>query len=464
MPTSSQDNKIIIGSEEWCDLPELGIPAVKARVDSGAKTSSIHAFNLEVVQEDGNSYVYFDIHPIQRNRNIAKRAKALLIDKRFVKSSSGINEERYVISTPVTLNDETWNIEITLTNRDSMGYRMLLGREAMQGKFLVDPEGSFLLRRLSDAKARGLYPSKVVDKKGLTIALLASNEELYSNRRIMEAGEARGHKMIFVNVRNAYMNINSRKPEILYKKGMDITNVDAVIPRLRPAITFYGCAVVRQFNAAGAFCLNDSVSIARSRDKLRSLQVMSNKGIDMPITGFANSPEGTNSLIKMVGGAPLVIKLLEGTQGAGVVLAETNKAAESVINSFKSLKANFLVQQFIKESAGTDVRAFVVDGKVVGAMVRKSTDGDFRANIHLGATSEMTKLKVAERRLVLKATNAMGLKVAGVDFLRTKKGPMVLEVNSSAGLEGIERATGKDIASEMIKAIEKNLNFKRKER
>ncbi len=289
----------------------------------------------------------------------------------------------------------------------------------------------------------------------MKIALLASDPELYSNKRIIEAGVKRGHEMHFINIRNCYMNISKSKPEVHYTDGKVLTGFDAVIPRIRPALTFYGSAVVRHFEVTGVYCLNDSVSITRSRDKLRTLQLLSRKGIDMPTTGFANRPEDTKDLIKMVGGAPLVIKLLEGTQGVGVVLAETNKAAESVINAFKSLKANILVQEFIKEAQGRDIRCFVVGNKIVASMERAATEGEFRANVHLGGVVKPIQITEEERVLALKASSVLGLKCAGVDIIRSKSGPKVLEVNSSPGLEGIEAATGLDIAAEMVKYIEK---------
>ena len=242
-----------------------------------------------------------------------------------------------------------------------------------------------------------------------------------------------------------------------YRGGELLDEVDAVIPRIRPALTFYGCAVARQLQSMGAYCLNDSVSIARSRDKLRSLQLLSNHGIPMPTTSFANSPVDTADIIKMVGGAPLVIKLLEGTQGKGVVLAETYKAAESVINAFKSLHANILVQEFIKEAEGRDIRCFIVDGKVVGSIQRQAAAGDFRANLHLGGTASAVKITPQERKIAINAAKAMGLKVAGVDIIRSGEGPKVLEINSSPGLEGVEDITGKDIAGLMIESLEKHV-------
>lgn len=450
-------SKIIIGKEEWCGLPELGLPAIKARIDSGAKTSSLHAFNIHTFKEDGKKYVHFDIHPVRDNRKIIQSCRGLVVDSRDVKSSSGEKEKRHVIKTPVVLGDETWEIEITLTNRDSMGYRMLIGREAMEGRVLIDPDNSFCLGQKDEAEVEKHYSTVQPEKDGLRIVLLASNPDLYSNKRILEAGEERGHEMRFVTIRQCYMNISSSKPEVYYRGGELLEGVDAVIPRIRPSMTFYGCAVMRQFQSVGAFCLNDSVSIASSRDKLRSLQLLSNNGIPMPTTGFANSPVDTAEIIRMVGGAPLVIKLLEGTQGRGVVLAETSKAAESVIKAFKTLQANILVQEFIREAEGKDIRCFVIDGKVVGSIQREAAAGEFRANLHLGGTASSVRATPEERKVAVKAAKTMGLQVAGVDIIRSKDGPKVLEINSSPGLEGIEDITGKDVAGLMIESIEKHL-------
>lgn len=449
--------KVVIGKEEWCSLPMLGLPAIKARIDSGAKTSSLHAFNLHTFEEDGHKYVHFDIHPVQDNRKIVQSCRGLVVDQRNVKSSSGEKEKRLVIRTPITLGGETWDIEITLTNRDTMGYRMLIGREAMAGRALIDPDTSFCLGAIAEEDVKKQYKVKEDKNNGLNILLLASNPELYSNRRLIEAGEQRGHNMRFVNISQCYMNISAVNPEVHYRGGELLEDVDAIIPRIKPVMTFYGCAITRQFASIGAYCLNGSVAITRSRDKLRSLQELSNKKIPMPTTGFANSPVDTKEIIRMVKGAPLVVKLLEGTQGRGVVLAETNKAAESVINAFKSLNANILVQEFIKEAQGEDIRCFVVDGKVVGSIQRKAAAGEFRANLHLGGTASAVKITAEERRIAINATKAMGLVVAGVDIIRSKDGPKVLEINSSPGLEGIEDVTGKDIAGLMIQAIEKNV-------
>lgn len=455
-----QEQKVILGSEEWCSFPELGIPTIKARVDSGAKTSALHAINIAPFIKDNESWVKFDINPIQNNVRTVIHCEALLVDKRIVKSSSGFREQRYVIRTNLKIGTSTWSIEMTLTNRDSMGFRMLLGREAMSGRVLVDPEQKYRLGQPTSESLKELYLTSDRVKSGLRIGVLASNPELYSNKRIMEAGEMRGHEMHFLNIKECYMKLDATNPEIHYRGGRILNDFDAVIPRIRPSITFYGCALTRQFEALKVFCLNSAGAITQSRDKLFSLQLLLNHGVDIPTTGFANSPLDTNDLIKMVGGPPLIVKLLEGTQGKGVVLAETKKAAESVINAFKSLNANILVQEFIKEANGKDIRCFVIDGKVVAAIQREALPGEFRANIHLGGTASVIKVTAEEKRIAIRAAKAMNLKVAGVDIIRSSKGPLLLEVNSSPGLEGIEGATNKDIAMEMIIAIEKNFKYK----
>src|SRR5690606_2430159 len=259
------------------------------------------------------------------------------------------------------------------------------------------------------------------------------------------------------NIKHCYMKLDAHQPEIHYRGGRILNDFDAIIPRIRPSMTYYGCSLIRHFESLKVFSLNNAASITQSRDKLFSLQLLLSHGVEIPTAGFANSPLDTNDLIKMVGGSPLIVKLLEGTKGKGVVLAETKKAAESVINAFKSLNANILVQEFIREANGKDLRCFVINGKVVAAMQREAPPGEFRANIHLGGTGSIVKITKEERRLAIAAAKAMGLDVAGVDIIRSAKEPLLLEVNSSPGLEGIEGATGKDIAVEMIKSIESNV-------
>jgi ribosomal protein S6--L-glutamate ligase len=257
------------------------------------------------------------------------------------------------------------------------------------------------------------------------------------------------------------MKLDAIDPEAHYRGGKVLGDLDVVIPRIRPSVTFYGCALARQFESMRVYTVNSSSSISQSRDKLFSLQLMLKNGINIPTTGFANSPMDTNDLIEMVGGAPLIVKLLEGTQGRGVVLAETKKAAESVINAFKALRANLLVQEFVKEADGKDLRCFVIDGKVVASIQREAAPGEFRANVHQGGTASIVKITPEERAMALKAAKTLGLKIAGVDIIRSKNGPLLLEVNSSPGLEGIESATGKDIAGMIISHIEKKVGWKR---
>ncbi|HEX7583093.1 MAG TPA: 30S ribosomal protein S6--L-glutamate ligase [Prolixibacteraceae bacterium] len=452
---------IIIGGAEWCAFPQLNIPAIKARVDSGAKTSSIHASNIQKINKKGEKWVSFEVHPIQDTRRITLRCEAKVIAQRIVKSSSGISEKRYVIQSMMKIGNYQWMIELTLANRDSMGFCMLLGREAMENRVFVDPANSFLLGEYSDEKIDELYHHIKDIRSGLRIGVLASNPQLYSNLRIMEAGKERGHEMIFLNVQQCYMKLDSTNPEVRYRGGSSLNNLDAIIPRIKPNLTFYSCALIRQFDSLGIFCANSWESISKSRDKLFSSQLFSQNGIQIPITGFAKSPLDTTDLIDMVNGAPLVIKLLEGTQGKGVVLAENSKAAESVINAFKSLNANILVQEFIKEAGGKDIRCFVIDGKVVASIQREAAKGEFRANLHQGGKASVIKITAEEKKLAVKAAKVLGLQIAGVDIIRSNKGPLVLEVNSSPGLEGIEKATGKDIAAMMISAIERQLGWHR---
>jgi ribosomal protein S6--L-glutamate ligase len=453
--------KALIGSQEWCSFENLNIPSIKARIDSGAKTSSIQSTNIKKFKKGKESWVSFDVNPIQDNLSIVVHCESKIVDVRIVKSSSGITDKRFVIMEKVQIGNNSFEIELTLANRDGMDFRMLLGREAMKDRFIVDPSKHYLTSQITDEELEKKYSHLLHEKSGLSIGLLATDKSLYSNKRLMEAGKARGHEMYFYNIQQCYMRLDTVTPEVRYRGGSIIQDLDAIIPRIRPSMTFYGCALLRQFHSIGTYCLNSDTAISQSRDKLFSSQLFSANDIQIPITGFAKSPLDTKDLINMVGGAPLVIKLLQSAQGKGVVSAETDKAAESVINAFKSLQANILVQEFIKEAAGKDLRCFVVNGKVVASIERSAPKGEFRSNIHMGGTAKKIKITQEERRLAIKAAKILNLAVAGVDIIRSNKGPLLLEVNSSPGLEGIETATGKDIANEMIMAIEKKLKFKR---
>lgn len=295
----------------------------------------------------------------------------------------------------------------------------------------------------------------------MKIAILSRNKELYSTRRLVEAAEERGHEVRVFDHTKLYM-VNESGEAGLYYGDQKVENYDAVIPRIGASVTFYGAAIIRQFEVQKIFTTVKSVALTRSRDKLRSLQIMSREALGIPKTAFAKHPKDIPHLIRTVGGAPLIIKVLEGTQGLGVVLAETQKAAKSVIEAFMGMNTNILVQEFIKEAGGADIRAFVVDGKVVGAMKRQGKEGEFRSNLHRGGTSSMIKLKRSENAAAVKAAKAMGLSIAGVDMLQSSRGPLILEVNSSPGLEGIENSTKKDIAGKIIEYCENSAGVKSK--
>jgi ribosomal protein S6--L-glutamate ligase len=289
----------------------------------------------------------------------------------------------------------------------------------------------------------------------MKIAILSRNQTLYSTRRLREAGEVRGHEVFVVDYLRCYMDITANKPRVMYQ-GEPLEGFDAIVPRIGASRTFYGTAAIRQFEMMGVYSVNSSQAIARSRDKLRCMQLLSRQGVGLPVTSFAHSIKDVRGLIELVGGAPLVIKLLEGTQGIGVVLAETEKAAESVIEAFRGLDANILVQEFIEEAGGSDIRAFVVGDRVVAAMQRSAAPGEFRSNLHRGGSARAIKLTPEERQTAVRSAKCVGLRVAGVDMLRAHRGPVIMEVNSSPGLEGIERASGIDVAERVIRHIEKH--------
>lgn len=290
----------------------------------------------------------------------------------------------------------------------------------------------------------------------MKIAILATNPNLYSHKRLKAAGEEAGHEVTIINPLYCYMNVATSCPTVHYRGGEPLPHFDAVIPRIGASITYYGTAVLRHMETMGMYPLNESIAISRSRDKFRALQLLARKGIPMPMTGFAQSPDDTEDLIHMVGGAPLVIKLMEGTQGKGVILADSHPGAVSIINAFKEMHANILVQEFIEESRGTDIRCFVIGNKVVAAVKRQAREGEFRANVHQGGSAHKVKLTSQERAIAIQAAKAMGLKVAGVDLIRSNHGPLVLEINSSPGLEGVEKTTHVNIAGKIIQYIEQN--------
>lgn len=298
----------------------------------------------------------------------------------------------------------------------------------------------------------------------MRIGILSRSAKIYSTAKLVEAAEDRGHEITVVNPLKCYMNITSTNPDVHYKTNtiQKKLEFDAIIPRIGASVTVYGSAVLRQFEVAGIYVLNGSVSITRSRDKLRAHQLLARKHVGIPVTSYAHSANATKDLIASVGGAPLIVKVTESTQGRGVLLAETTKAAESLIGAFLDLHADFLVQEFITESAGSDLRCFVIGDRVIAAMKRQGPKGDFRSNLHRGGSAEMVKIRPEERAMAVRAAKVLGLKVAGVDLVRSNRGPLVLEVNSSPGLKGIEKATGKNVANSIIEFIEKDINKRAK--
>ena len=453
--TIINDKELVFGWEEWVALPGLGLPAIRAKIDTGAKSSSIHAFMIEPYGRGAKKRVRFGVHPIPERPNIVVYCSAELLGQREITSSNGETELRYIIRTNLRVGGQDWPIEMSLTNRETMQYRMLIGRSALRENIIVDPNLSCVQGSLSP-KLYDAIPKNKTRRTGLKIGILSREPDNYSTRRLIEAAEERDHMVEVINTTQCYMNITSHRPEV-HMNGHSLEGFDVVIPRIGASVTFYGMAVVRQFEAMGVYSLNSAASIGVSRDKLHAHQLLAWSGIGMPDTGFARSPKVTSELIKFVKGAPLVVKLLEGTQGRGVVLAETRKAAESVIESFLGMQISVLVQEFIKEAGGSDIRCFVIGDKVVAAMKRQGAEGEFRSNIHRGGTAMTVKITPEERSTAVRAARTMGLNVCGVDILRTNHGPVVMEVNSSPGLEGIETVTGKDIAGMIIHFLEKNI-------
>lgn len=452
MPDSDDTEILNFGWEEWISLPDLGIPALRAKIDTGARTSALHAFDIETFGPAAKPKVRFTLHPIPGRDDLVIPCSAPIVDRREVTSSNGEKEMRFVIESQISVNGQSWPIEITLTNRASMNSRMLLGRTALKDNISIVATERFQQPELNYDVYHTSKMRQVQPNRSLRIAVL-SREDNYSTRRLVEEGEKRGHTVEVINTTRCYMTINSMAPDVHYD-GKRLPRFDAVIPRIGASITPYGTAIVRQFETIGTYCVNPSAGITASRDKLYAHQLMARHKVGMPNTAFAASPKDTTNLIGLVGTAPLIVKLLESTQGKGVVLAETKKAAESVIDAFRGLKANFLVQDFVKEAAGEDIRCLVVGGKVVASMKRTGAEGDFRSNLHRGGSAKSVRITKEERETAIRAAKAFDLNLAGVDLLRSENGPKVLEVNSSPGLEGIENSTGKNIAGKLYEVIE----------
>jgi ribosomal protein S6--L-glutamate ligase len=464
----------VMGWEEWLSFPDLGIPAVKAKVDTGARTSALHAISIR--PEKGNSRrVRFIIQPNPDDAHHLVECVAPVVDIREITSSNGIHEHRYVIETPIRVGDRTWSIEVTLTNREQMSYKMLLGRSALKDvvvrpqEALLQPELRFPAPSSEDRHIvmagggiRNSHSRKSESKgvaERLDLAILSREPDCYSTRRLLEAALSRGHSCRVIDTARCCISINPSHPDVLYGEH-SLRGVDAVIPRIGASLTMFGMALLRQLELLGVYCVNGAEAIGTSRDKLHAHQIFCRDKIPMPVTGFAHSPKDTAALMESVGGAPMVLKLLQGSQGKGVVLAETRNAAESVIDAFRNLDANFLVQEFVRDAAGCDVRCIVIGNRVVAAMRRRAGGGEFRSNLHRGGTGEKVILTAEERTVAVRAARAIGLRVAGVDMIQTQEGPKVLEVNSSPGLQGVETVTEIDVADKIIAFIERHIHIK----
>lgn len=445
-----------LGWEEWAALPDLGLPALKAKVDTGARTSALHAFDIEPFGPIQAPRLRFAIHPIPGRVDVTIPCSATVVDRREVISSNGEMDYRFVIRTDLAMGARRWPIEITLTDRSLMAYRMLIGRQALPGDCLICPADSCLQPVLGYGAYASARLRSQAPPRALRLAVLSREGGAFTTRRLVAEAEARGHSVEVLDTARCYLAIDPADPAVHYD-GARLPRFDAVVPRIGASVTGYGTAVLRQFEAAGSYIVNPPEGIRASRDKLMAHQVMARHRLPMPLTAFASSPKDTANLIGLVGGAPLVVKLLESAQGRGVVLAETGQAAQSVISAFRGLKADFLVQEFLHEAQGADLRVLVIGGKVVAAMRRRAQPGEFRANLHQGGRAEPLRLPREARDLALRAARAFRLGLAGVDMLETSQGPKLIEVNSSPGFEGIETASGKNIAALLIAEIERRV-------
>jgi ribosomal protein S6--L-glutamate ligase len=445
-----------IGRAENVDFPMLGVFDVPAKVDTGAESSSLWASSVEET-DDGLKFVLFaKSSKYFTGKHIIVPASSYSLTR--VASSFGHSETRYKVRLQVIVHRRKIRATFTLSDRSQMVYPILLGRRLLQGKFLVDVSGGSPLKSEEEERTALLEKELLAERPAargkLRIAILSKGSGNYSTQRLKEEALKHGHEVRIINYAKCYVTLESGKPVVRYE-GESLTDIDVIIPRIAANLTGYGSSIVRQFEMQNVFTTTASLAIVRSRDKLRSTQLLAKAGIGIPKTVFARETADLDDVLDQVGGAPVIIKVARGTHGNGVVLAETRKAAKAVMQAFYVEGVSFIVQEFVAESAGTDIRAFIVNGKVVASMKRQSLDDDFRSNLHQGGEGSVVRLTEEERKTALRAAKAMGLPICGVDMMRSERGPLVLEVNSSPGF-GIEKVTGHNVAEKIIDYVEQH--------
>ncbi len=445
----------VIGRAEKIDLRDFGLMNVPAKVDTGADTSSLWVSDIKE-EHDGLHFVLFGPgSPYYTGAEQVFSTSDYELTR--VANSFGQKELRYKIKLRITLKDRLVRATFTLADRSQKTYPILIGRRLLHRKFLVDVTGGDAMREEEDRKKRMLERDMgAINQKGggMKIAILSKGPGNYSTKRLKEEAQKRGHEVRIINYAKCYVTLESGKPVVRYN-GESLADIDVIIPRIAANLTSYGSSIVRQFEMQNVFTATASLAIVRSRDKLRSTQLLAKAGIGIPKTVFARETADLDDVLDQVGGAPVIIKVARGTHGNGVVLAETRKAAKAVMQAFYVEGVSFIVQEFVAESAGTDIRAFVVNGKVVASMKRQSLDDDFRSNLHQGGEGSVVRLTEEERRTAVRAAKAMGLPICGVDMMRSERGPLVLEVNSSPGF-GIEKVTGHNVAEKIIEYVEQH--------
>lgn len=446
----------VIGRAEQIELLDFEVPEVTAKVDTGADTSSIWASSIEE-KSDGLYFILFGPESPYYTGKLQRFTKPDYTLTR-VANSFGQKELRYKVKLRMKMKGRAIRATFTLSDRSQKTYPILLGRRLLHGKFLVDVSGGSPLKAQESQKAealeRELQALQRPKGNGMKIAILSKGPGNYSTKRLKEEAERRGHQVRILNYAKCYVTLESNKPVVRYA-GEEMHDIDVIIPRIAANLTSYGSSMVRQFEMQNVFTTTTSIAIVRSRDKLRSTQLLAKAGVGIPKTVFGRETADLDDVLEQVGGAPVIIKVARGTHGNGVVLAETRKAAKAVMQAFYVEGVSFIVQEFVAESAGTDIRAFVVNGKVVASMQRQSLNDDFRSNLHQGGEGSTVKLSDDERKTALKAAKAMGLPICGVDMMRSDRGPLVLEVNSSPGF-GIEKVTGRNVASKILDYVEQN--------